>query len=281
LSIGNFPVVIGCFPLSVPANKHTDVQLIGFNLPAASIVPLNAGASGEMPLEIDSEKFRSRRPLKLIVNDGPELIEIEPNNSLAQAMKIPVPAAVNGRIWNAFSVSTDVDLFRFDAKAGQFLVIETDAARRGSPIDTKIEILYPDGKAVERLLLQAVRDSHVTFRAIDSNTDDLRVENWQEMELNQLMYLQGEVCKIFRMPQGPDSGFQFYSVGGKRRDYFGTSGVAHALDEPAYIVQPRDNSAKLEPNGLPVFTLYYANDDDSDRKLVLAMVRKMASGASR
>jgi len=115
----------------------------------------------------------------------------------------------------------------------------------------QIEILYPDGKPVEQILLQAVRDSHVTFKPIDSVTDDLRVENWQEMELNQFMYLQGEVCKIFRMPQGPDSGFQFYSIGGKRRDYFATSGIAHALDEPAYIVQPREGSAKLNPMGCP------------------------------
>jgi hypothetical protein len=162
---------------------------------------------------------------------------------------------------------SDTDIFAFEAKSGQTLVIETDASRRRSPIDTKIEILHLDGKPVEQTLLQAVRDSHVTFRPIDSVTDDLRVENWQEMELNQFMYLQGEVCKIFRMPQGPDSGFQFYSIGGKRRDYFGTSGVAHALDEPAYIVQPRVGSTRLEQNGLPVFTLYYANDDDSDRKL--------------
>src|SRR5204862_7568593 len=107
---------------------------------------------------------------------------------------------------------------------------------RGSPIDTKIEVLQANGKPVERLLLQAVRDSHVTFRSIDSSTDDLRVENWQEMELNQLMYLQGEVCKILRMPQGPDSGFQFYNVGRKRREYLDANSVAHDLEEPAYIV---------------------------------------------
>jgi hypothetical protein len=164
-------------------------------------------------------------------------------------------------------LSTDRDLYAFEARTGQTLVIETDAARRRSPIDTKIEILHPDGQPVEEILLQAVRDSHITFRPIDSVTDDLRVENWQEMELNQFMYLQGEVCKIFRMPQGPDSGFQFYNIGGKRRDYFGTSAVAHALDEPAYIVQPRLSSDRLDQNGLPVFKLYYANDDDSDRKL--------------
>jgi hypothetical protein len=268
LSIGSFPVVYGCFPLGVRANSESDVELLGFNLQSNTSVHVKAGARSEFDVPVDSERFRNRRALKLVVNDTPELVEVEPNDSPAQAMKIPVPCVVDGRIWSPNQISSgDADLFQFESRASQTLVIETDAARRRSPIDTKIEILYPDGKPVEQILLQAVRDSHITFRPIDSVTDDLRVENWQEMELNQFMYLQGEVCKIFRMPQGPDSGFQFYSIGGKRRDYFGTSGVAHALDEPAYIVQPREGSTKLEPNGLPVFTLYYANDDDSDRKL--------------
>jgi hypothetical protein len=290
LSIGSFPVVFACFPLGISVNTENDIELIGFNLQTNALVHVKSGASGEIEVPVDSEKFRSRHSLKVAVNDTPELIEVEPNDSPAQAMKIPVPGVVDGRIWSPLpkgeskgegkgtvrspttrgaipARESDADLFQFEARSGQTLVIETDAARRGSPIDTKIEILHPDGKPVEQILLQAVRDSHVTFRPIDSVTEDLRVENWQEMELNQYMYLQGEVCKIFRMPQGPDSGFQFYSNGGKRRDYFGTSGVAHALDEPAYIVQTRDSSAKIEPNGLPVFTLFYANDDDSDRKL--------------
>lgn len=268
LSIGSFPAVFACFPLGVPANKETDVELLGYNVQPGTSVRVKACPKGEIEVPIDSEKFRSRHPLKVIVNDIPELVEVEPNDSPAQAMSIPVPSVVDGRIWpSAQASSTDADLYQFEASTGQTLAIETDAARRGSPVDTKIEILHADGKPVEQIRLQAVRDSQITFRAIDSTTDDLRVENWQEMELNQYMYLQGEVCKIFRMPQGPDSGFQFYSIGGKRRDYFGTSGVAHALDEPASIVQPRSNSAKPEQNGLPLFTVYYVNDDDSDRKL--------------
>ena len=160
-----------------------------------------------------------------------------------------------------------MDLFRFDAKAGDNWVIETDAARRGSPIDTKLEVLHSDGRPVERVLLQAVRDSSITFRPIDSTTDDLRVENWREMELTQFLYLNGEVGKIFRMPQGPDSGFQLFGRNSKRRCYFDTSGMAHALDEPCYIVEPHAPGTKLIPNGLPAFTLYYANDDDGERKL--------------
>jgi hypothetical protein len=93
------------------------------------------------------------------------------------------------------------------------------------------------------------------------------VVNWQEMELGQFMYLQGEVCRIFRMPQGPDSGFQFFNAEKKRRCYFGTSPTAHALDEPAYIVEPHPPGSKLVANGLPVFTVHYANDDDGERKL--------------
>jgi Bacterial pre-peptidase C-terminal domain len=292
LSIGTFPVVFACFPLGITGNSESDIQLLGFNLQPHTTVHVKSGPSGEIDVPVDPEKFRIRGALKAVISNTPELVEVEPNDSPTEAMKIPVPSVVDGRIWSGpeypltkgegkgegtilmpagfdpgKNAQTDVDLFQFEAKAGQTLVIETDAARRRSPIDTKIEILHPDGKPVEQVLLQAVRDSHITFRPIDSVTDDLRVENWQEMELNQYMYLQGEVCKIFRMPQGPDSGFQFYSIGGKRRDYFGTSGVAHALDEPAYIVQPRPNSSKLEQNGLPIFRLYYANDDDSDRKL--------------
>jgi hypothetical protein len=266
ISIGSFPVVFGFFPLGVPANKKSDVQLLGYNLAQSASVHIEAGAPGEIEVPLD-QKWRTRRLSRIIVNDGPELVEIEPNDSTTNATRIAVDSVMDGRIESRSAREPDVDTYEFEARKNEILVIETDAARRGSPIDTKIQVLRKDGKPVERLLLQAVRDSHVTFRSIDSNSDDLRVENWQEMELNQLMYLQGEVCKIFRMPQGPDSGFQFYSAGGKRRDYFDTSPVAHALDESAYIVEPHPLGSQLEPNGLPVFTVNYENDDDADRSL--------------
>src|SRR5947208_10133629 len=87
------------------------------------------------------------------------------------------------------------------------------------------------------------------------------------MELNDYIYFNGEVVKLFRMPQGPDSDMLFYTANGKRRAYFDTSAMAHALDEPAYVVEPHLPGARLVSNGLPVFPLYYANDDDGERKL--------------
>jgi hypothetical protein len=179
---------------------------------------------------------------------------------------IEAPVALTGR-FSLGSQSSDADYFKFRAKAGEHWIIETLAAQRGSPADTKIEILDPSGKPVQRVLLQAVRDSAITFRGIDSTTTDCRVENWQEMELNEWLYLQGEVVKLFRAPQGPDSGFLFYSLNGKRHCYFDTSATAHPVEEPCYIVEPHAPGARLAANGLPVFPLYYANDDDGERKL--------------
>jgi len=263
LSVGALPVVTSVFPLSVGTNTEADVQLAGFNLPAHGTARVKTGASGEVDVPLDVEKFRARRAFKVLAAAGPQLVEAEPNDAPVNAMPIPVPCAVNGRI----DRPGVADLFRFEAKTGEPLILETDAARRGSPVDTRIEMLHPDGKPVARLLFQAVRNSAVTFRGIDSVTTDCRVENWEEMELNELLYLQGEVVKLFRAPQGPDSGFLFYASAGKRRAFFDTSATAHALDEPCYIVEPHPLGAKLAPNGLPTFTLHYQNDDDGERRL--------------
>ena len=147
------------------------------------------------------------------------------------------------------------------------MVCETDAARRGSPIDTKIEVLDQTGQPIERLLLQATRDSYIEFRGIDSQTVDVRVKNWEEMELNQYLYQAGEVNRLFRLPRGPDSGFHLYGWAGKRIGYFDTTPTTHPLHEPCYIVEPHAPGTELVPTGLPVFALYYANDDDGRRLL--------------
>ena len=263
LTAGAFPFVTACLPLSVPPNAETEVELIGYHLPTDRKVKVKSGTESEISLPLDREKFRARRDFKLLVSALPSGHETEPNDSPAQANVMPAPVGVHGRI----GAAKDADLVRFDAKIGSVWAIETQAAQRGSPLDTKIEVLDAAGRKVERLLLQAVRDSAITFRPIDSGAADARVDNWREMELNQFMFLNGEVARIFRMPEGPDSGFQFYANGGKRIAYFNTTATAHALDEPCYIVEPRPPGTKLIANGLPVFTLFYENDDDGDRQI--------------
>ena len=264
LTAGVLPFVVGLFPPSVPANAETKVELVGYNLPAdatARTVVVKAGANGMAPVKLDAQKFRSRAPATLPVSEVPSFVASAASANVKSAQKLGVPFSVSGR----FLTEGAAQYFRFTAKKGATYAIETEASRRGSPVDTKIAVLWPDGRPVERLLLQAVRDSAVTFRPIDSIVPDVRVDNWREMELNELMWMQGEVAKIFRMPEGPDSGFSYYANAGKRIAYFDTTATAHGLDEPCYIVEPHPPGTKLVANGLPVFTLHYENDDDGSR----------------
>ncbi len=266
LTMGGFPFVTGVYPLAVSTGTNRIVELIGVNLPANARGAVNAKAAGEADVPLDPEKFRARAIFKVMVTADTETLEAEPNDTPARATAMSAPGTAHGRIRSGGN-SPDADHFRFTAKNGEAWVIETLAAQRGSPVDTKIEILHPDGRPVPRVLLQAVRDSAVTFRGVDANNADIRLEKWEEMELNELVYLQGEVCKIFRMPRGPDAGFLFYSSAGKRKGFFDTGAVAHPLDEPSYTVVPRPLGTKPAPNGLPLFTVNYANDDDAERRL--------------
>ena len=162
----------------------------------------------------------------------------------------------------------DADLYRFTAKAGEQWVIEVNAARSSSKLDSFLEVLDSQGGRVPRVLLQAVRDSYFTFRGKDdTESGDFRVFNWQEMKLDEYLYSNGEVVKLWLYPRGPDSGFGTYPGQGSRWGYFDTTPLSHALGEPCYIVEPHPPGTKLVPNGLPIFSLNYENDDDSHREL--------------
>ena len=194
------------------------------------------------------------------------LVESEANDTVAEAQAITLPATITGAIQSTREGQQgDPDTYRFDAKAGQQWVFEVDASRSKSPLDSKLEILTHEGQPIQRLALQAVRDSYITFRGLDSSSRDCRLHNWEEMRLNEYLFMSGEVVKLFLAPRGPDSGFSFYPHEGSRRGYFDTTPTSHAVNEPCYIVVPHAVGEPLIPNGLPVFPVYYENDDDGLR----------------
>jgi hypothetical protein len=192
--------------------------------------------------------------------------EADPNDTPSQAQPLAVPVAVKA----AISGPGDVDCFRFAARAGVPLVLEVMAAKAkpASKLDSRIEVLDAAGQPVEQVVLQAVRDSWLTFRGKNSTqSGDFRLQNWEEMELDQYLYVGGEVVKLWLYPRGPDSGFELYPGFGNRHTFFHTSAVTHALGEPAWIVEPLPPGAAAAPNGLPVFRIFYENDDEPTRRL--------------
>ena len=196
-----------------------------------------------------------------------DTVEREPNDVPKTATFIEVPARVSGIIHDVDGDGAEVDLFRFTSKAGEEWVIETNASRGKSPLDSKVEVLDPKGNSIERVRLQAVRESWLTFRGRNSSSsDDFRLFKWDEMSLNQLLYVNGEVVKLWHYPRGPDSGYIVYPGTGSRRVYYDTTALAHPLGQSAYIVEPLPKGGKPLPNGLPTFTIFYENDDESRQR---------------
>src|ERR1044071_2723531 len=101
LHLGPLAYVTGFFPLSVPASNETEVELTGYGPPANARLTVKAAGPGEIELPLDLDRFRVRRPLKVLVSDQVEPVESEPNDTPEQATLMVAPGAVNGRIWRA------------------------------------------------------------------------------------------------------------------------------------------------------------------------------------
>jgi WD40 repeat protein len=262
LSVGAFPFVTGAWPLCLPGSNKRDVYLLGFNLPQNAKAHASfSSATGDAVVVVNDPYRKRTAPTILVINDEPQLEQDRGARNVA--LHLRVPGSIAGRL----EKPGEVDEYRFKMDQGQTLIFETLAATRGSPVDTTISIHTLDGQPVPRVLLQAVRDSFINFRGINSSITGVRLKNWEEMELNEFVYCGGEVNRIFRMPQGPDSDFIMYEArDGVRRAYFDTTATAHANYDAAYTVEAHPPGTKLSSNGLPTFTLNYQNDDAGERE---------------
>jgi hypothetical protein len=86
--------------------------------------------------------------------------EAEPNNDLAHAQRIALPAIVDGVVEEA-----DYDVFRFHAEAGEVLVFDLLARRAGSPLDGTLGILDERGNELDFNDDYYIhKDPHLEFR---------------------------------------------------------------------------------------------------------------------
>ena len=264
ISIGAFPYVTDLLPRFGNRNQTLPIELIGYNLGDRNRVEVATGDQDKQEISLDPTQYRYRSLPPIHLKDWAMGSETEPNDGPHQASPIEVGQTVSARIWQPTDSGGDVDHYRFTAIQGQSLVIETFGDSLGTSIDTRIQILRPDGQPIERLLLEAIRATSITFRPISSTAGGARLENWEEMSLNDYLFMNGEVVKLFLAPRGPDSSWDFYPAAGTRRTYFDTSTTAHANFEACYIVHPHPPGTPLPDNGLPRFPLYYENDDHSE-----------------
>ncbi len=252
LTIGDQPIVTGVFPLGLQRGTEAQIHLEGVNLGLVRSVrikaPADAAPGSRLPV-----------PLPIKAAGTPSVLVDEfPQASFSETTAtILVPGTANGRIAQAGATQT----WRFQAKKGRRLLLEVHARRAGSPLDSVIEIRDGTGHLVPRATLRSIAKVYTTFRDHDSASTGIRIESWSELAMNDYILLGNELLRIWDLPKNPDDDCQFWSLGGRRRGYLGTTPSFHPMGQPMYKVSLHPPGTTFPSNGLPIVTLYYRNDD--------------------
>lgn len=264
--LGDVPVGL-CLATTVASPAYV-MQLDGNQIPLNAVVLQRAS---ERPQHLPIVKSSANRKTPATAEPSAEIhriTESEPNDEPQQTQPLALPVTFSGTIAAPVANKSDQDLWRFQAMAGETWIVEVSAAGQGSPLDSKLDMLDASGSPVLRTRLQATRESYFTFRGKDSTTsDDFRLHKWEDMELDEYLYANGEVNRLWHYPRGPDSGFRVYPGSGARHTFFDTTSLSHALGQVTYIVRELGEGETPLPNGLPVIPIYYENDDDSQKQL--------------
>jgi WD40 repeat protein len=260
LHVGDVPVVSALFPLGVQRGREASVHVDGVNLgsphglTAHVRVPADAAIGSRVPVPVSLPGGDTPLgSLSVTVGEFPAVIASPESGAELRS----VPGTADGILLRAGETQT----VRFAARKGDRLIVETQARRLGSPIDPAIEILDAAGKPVPRATLRCTARTNVTFRDHDDATPGIRLDAWGELAANDYLYVGTELIRINTLPPNPDADCNFVQVAGRRVAFLDTTPTHHAQNTPMYKVEIHPPGTTFPPNGMPVFTLFYRNDD--------------------
>jgi hypothetical protein len=134
--------VLGAKAVAVPNNYPGD--RIGDSEVEIEIeLPKNA-KPGEVALVVSNAGGESNAYTLLLRDELPAVVEKEENGGFDTAQKIALPCAVEGTIKS----ERDVDVFAFDGKKGDKVLIDVQAARFGSPVDGFLTVYDANRKVI-------------------------------------------------------------------------------------------------------------------------------------
>jgi hypothetical protein len=110
--------------------------------------------------------------MRFVVGDLPEIVEEEIDGN-AVPVPVQLPVTINGRIFPR----EDVDVWSFPARKGLSIVCEVMAARLGSPLDSRLEILDPHGKKIAENDDYFGSDSYLRFTAAEDGTYQVKIHD--------------------------------------------------------------------------------------------------------
>jgi hypothetical protein len=256
-------VIETAFPRGAEIGATTAVEVGGRNLQGG---PIEVGPGRDVApgtlvplvaIGTDPTSFRTDGP-KVVAAEGAQGHEAEPNDApRAGDSGQGAPFGVSGRI----DGPGDEDVYRFRAEAGDPLVLEVFAGRLGSPLDATLEITDAEGRPIPRVVLRPVAETAVAFRDHNSSQDAIRLTKWDELRMGDYVLVGRDLMRLFALPRNPDDDARFWSSGGRRLAYLGTTPEQHPMAQPIYRVEVHPPGAEFPPGGVAPVPIAYRNDD--------------------
>src|SRR5207249_1190141 len=174
----------------------------GVNLDVANqavnvTVPADAAPGSRIPLPLPKTGEAPLGNASVVVDEFPSVV-VDP----AAGAELRVPGTADGILLKP----NDAQTIRFHAKKGERLIVEVNARRAGSPVDPVLEILDSAGKLVPRAVLRSTARLFSTFRDHEAASPGIRLESWNELGIDDYLYADGELMRVFALPKRPDDG---------------------------------------------------------------------------
>ena len=161
LTMTNGPWLDAVYPLGGQRGTEIKLETLGQSMSGTLAVKVPDSSPTILYHSFD-HAGRPLNPVRFDVDELPELLEVEPNNSSAQARPAPLPAVVNGRIDRA----GDKDAWQLALTKGQTLRIQCRAALLGSPLAAELVLRDEAGQELARAdALDASGDPVLNFTA--------------------------------------------------------------------------------------------------------------------
>lgn len=147
LTVTDGPWVQHVYPLGGQRGATSTWTAEGANLANTTFTAALPRAGSDERVELQWEAAGSKTNWVPVAVDAlPELLEQEPNNAIREANAAKASVVLNGRI----DAPGDQDLWSVELSKGVEYVLEAQAGRWGSPLDSVVAVLKEDGSEAAR-----------------------------------------------------------------------------------------------------------------------------------
>lgn len=117
--------------------------------------------------------FGISNPRMFRVDSLPEAVEVEPNNAVAQATPVTMGTIVNARA----NAAADVDFYKVSIKAGQTLVVRSEAERLDSSMQPMLQLFGASGRRLSESRRILSQEASLVFTAAHDEDLIVRVQD--------------------------------------------------------------------------------------------------------